>query len=374
MWHGKTRKFAGENKLAVIGIAQEQHPDRTRLFMQWKEMDWPVLLDSLNLLGVKAVPLTFFLDESGTIRSRNPDPTELQTFVESTYPGRKDRDSSSWSLPRGSPDSAVLSPGPQDLGRAIQAWESRLRRDPQNAVAHFRLGVAYRKRFDSETRRPVDFGRAVASWKSALELQPDQYIWRRRIQQYGPRLDKPYSFYDWIHRARREIASRGEVPHPLTAEPSGAEFASPDPDDQSGEVRPQSHPDPDGDLPRDTGGLVEVDPVVVPSTQAGSSAFRVHLRFRPDPARKVHWDHAAGPLRVYPTKVHGLTLTGFQRSSPPPQSSSGTREQVVEFEVRAAAGKPFPDTFTVSAFYFVCEDVDGRCLFLRQEIPVRLEP
>ena len=26
----------------MVGIIQEQHPDRARLFMQWKEMGWPI--------------------------------------------------------------------------------------------------------------------------------------------------------------------------------------------------------------------------------------------------------------------------------------------------------------------------------------------
>ncbi len=42
----------------MVGIVQEQHPARTRLFMQWQGMDWPVMVDSLNLLGVKVVPIT----------------------------------------------------------------------------------------------------------------------------------------------------------------------------------------------------------------------------------------------------------------------------------------------------------------------------
>jgi hypothetical protein len=41
----------------MVGIIQEQHPDRAGLFMQWKQMDWPILVDSLNLLGVAVVPV-----------------------------------------------------------------------------------------------------------------------------------------------------------------------------------------------------------------------------------------------------------------------------------------------------------------------------
>jgi len=36
----------------MVGIIEEQHPDRAQLFMQWKQMGWPVMVDSLNLLNV----------------------------------------------------------------------------------------------------------------------------------------------------------------------------------------------------------------------------------------------------------------------------------------------------------------------------------
>ena len=65
---------------------------------------------------------------------------------------------------------------------------------------HFRLGVAYRKWFD-EKKDIAFFDQAVEQWGKALAMQPNQYIWRRRIQQYGPRLIKPYPFYDWVEAA-----------------------------------------------------------------------------------------------------------------------------------------------------------------------------
>ncbi len=49
----------------TVGIILEQHPERCRLFMQWKQMDWPVMVDSLNLLGMAVVPVTVAIDEHG---------------------------------------------------------------------------------------------------------------------------------------------------------------------------------------------------------------------------------------------------------------------------------------------------------------------
>jgi len=73
------------------------------------------------------------------------------------------------------------------------------------------LGEAYRKRYESNFRQPEDFQKAVEQWSAALEIDPNQYIWCRRIQQYGPRLDKPYSFYDWSILSQRQVSSRLSV-------------------------------------------------------------------------------------------------------------------------------------------------------------------
>ncbi|MFB3067037.1 MAG: TlpA family protein disulfide reductase, partial [Planctomycetota bacterium] len=53
----------------MIGIVQEQHPDRARLYKQWRQLNWPILVDSLNLLGLRAVPKLVALDESGVVRA-----------------------------------------------------------------------------------------------------------------------------------------------------------------------------------------------------------------------------------------------------------------------------------------------------------------
>ena len=83
MWHSRTEPFRRDGKIKVLGIIQEQHPDRCRLFMQWHQMDWPVLVDSLNLLRVAAVPYTILIDETGIVHSINPSQEEFEKFVDS---------------------------------------------------------------------------------------------------------------------------------------------------------------------------------------------------------------------------------------------------------------------------------------------------
>jgi len=192
-----------------VGIIQEQHPDRCRLFMQWKQMDWPILVDALNLYGVSAVPITYAIDEAGVVRAVNPKPAELEAFLASPArePGPPPRVSR--------PDLAKLKPaecaasavewgayadalflwgGDGRLGEAIDAYERALRLAPGDGPTEFRLGVAFRRRHDSAARETGDFQAAARHWAAALESDPNQYVWRRRIQQFGPRLDKPYPF------------------------------------------------------------------------------------------------------------------------------------------------------------------------------------
>ena len=124
-------------------------------------------------------------------------------------------------------DGLILWGGPKRLNDAIEAYTAATRADPQDRRALFRLGVALRQRYESAARQRNDFQAAVENWGRALELDPNQYIWRRRIQQYGPRLDKPYPFYDWVPEAERAIRELGQTPIELPVRPDGAEIAKP---------------------------------------------------------------------------------------------------------------------------------------------------
>ena len=49
-------------------------------------MDWPILVDSLNLLAIDVVPLTLLIDESGIIRKIRPRQEDLEEFLATNYP------------------------------------------------------------------------------------------------------------------------------------------------------------------------------------------------------------------------------------------------------------------------------------------------
>ena len=391
-WHEATRKWQDGGKIQMAGIIEEQHPDRARLFMQWKHMPWPVLVDSLDRLGVSAVPITLAIDEYGVIRMVNPDVEEIEEkFINRTFerpavlPPAKDlapdldalkkatrRDTvSAWST---FADALVEWGGRKRIDESIQAYQRALQLKPGSGPLHFRRGVAYRKRYDTTFRQPGDFQRAVEEWNTALEIDPNQYIWRRRIQQYGPRLDKPYSFYDWITSARKEITARGEIPVRLAVEPSGAEFAD---SDKFFVATPTNvkEPDPRGRIFRDTGQFIKVETVVVPNTRAQEVSQRVHVVFRPNRANKTHWNNEAGNFVFWVKAAEGWNVSSqLTTISNPPQPVS-TESREVEFEVKGPEQSlARAVTLLAYALYYVCEDVNGVCMYRRQDVPITLAP
>ena len=351
-WHKLTEKAVAENKLQVVGIVQEQHPDRAALFMQWQQMSWPLLSDPFNELGISVVPITLLIDEHGIIRYRKPSKKDLSEFLTIDYPNKN---SASWKN--------------DALPKNITALSEQVKKNADDAPTHFSLGVAYRNRYDSPEREKDDFATAVYHWKKALELNPNQYIWRRRIQQYGPRLDKPYSFYDWVSQARKEITARGEIPLPLSVEPSGAEFAKPQKSTQR-ESTQSEHPDPNGKISTDEAKLIAISSVEVPSTNPRKSARRFHLTL--SPSSNTNWTNDAGEISVH---LLPNTKAEFKNLIIPPAAKEATsnEERILEFEIHPKDQKTLPKEITVSLFYYICTKDDHSCQYLRQDLRLSTE-
>ena len=238
-------------------------------------------------------------------------------------------------------------------------------------MALFRLGVAHRKRYDSPIRRDGDFSRAVEHWTAALDLNPNQYIFRRRIQQYGPRLDKPYPFYDWVPEARAAVEARGETPVTLRVEPGGAEFAEPLKSFAESRETGQS-PDPDGRIYRDEKPLIVAESVVVPTVIEPGESARIHVVLRPDLSLKAHWNNEVDDLVFWVEPPEGFRVDRhYHTVAIPPESVSQELRQV-EFEIASPENFTGKATIPAYALYYVCEDVDGTCLFRRQDVHVEL--
>ncbi len=383
VWHKTVKEFRKKGELELLGITQEQHPDRCRLFAQWQQFDWPILHDPINLLKLRAVPVAIAIDEHGIVRDTRPRPNTIEAFVtrkfdvpekvpptiETVAPNlaelvaRARREKSLQAL-RELGDATILWGGPPELDKAVSAYQTAVEMSPDDPAIHFRLGVAHRMRYESKSRKHDDFRRAVEEWDKALELNPNQYIYRRRIQQFGPRLIKPYPFYDWVERAFAEIKARDETPIQLTVKPSGAEIASP-----AKQLLPTSatekSPDPNGRINRDTQQLIQINSVVVPSRIKRDGAGRIHLSLRP--ANKSHWNNESEPLKVWIEPPDGWTIDQQLFEAAQPNQAESRDERNIEFEVRAPRDAGNVVKFKGYALYYVCEDTEGTCLYLRQD-------
>lgn len=78
IWHDTTTQWVKNGKLVLIGVTQEQHPERCRLFAQWNQFGWPILHDPINVLGSNAVPIILAIDEHGIVRSMRPNPKSFE--------------------------------------------------------------------------------------------------------------------------------------------------------------------------------------------------------------------------------------------------------------------------------------------------------
>ncbi len=400
VWHAKTQNWVAEGKLVVLGITQEQHPDRCRLFAQWQNFGWPILWDPINTMESAAVPIIVAIDENGVVRSTRPRP---ETFEEEFLNVSFSENAQDQLLhgPAHSPgvhsnpdlnrlkqlatqnktarayrdfaDAAILWGGSAYVDEAIEAYSKTVELQSDDANALFRLGVAYRQRHDSASPQADDFQNAVLHWERALALNPNQYIWRRRIQQYGPRLEKPYSFYDWVDQARRDLVARGETPLELSVDPQGAELAHPARQFAAASNESKS-PDPEGKILRDTKSLILSEITLVPSQVRPGGSCRIHIALSPNEALKAHWNNESEPLQIWIETPVGWQVSQPSHTIKPFDDQPITNEiRRVDFEVQIPKDATGKIKLPVFALSYVCEDRDGTCLFLRKDLDVDIE-
>ena len=319
---GWYRQFKDQEGVQIVGLIQEQHPERCQLFMQWQQMDFPILVDTMNRIGVHAVPLMWAIDEHGVVRKTRPaEKWVSEEFIAADY----DAPAENGLVEEQSEGVVAFLAG--DWSEAVSAFATEIEADAGNAEAWFRLGCSYRARHDSPGQEPGDFQDAITAWTKALELKPANYIFRRRVQQYGPRLMKPYPFYTWVEQALNEVAARGESVPTLRVALEGSEIALPaQRGAKEASAVSESEPDADAAIPRDGKGLIALRTVVAPAPVSIGQNARVYLRFSPDADQEVTWDNEAGVLQVWVKDGEGYVLTQHLLASEvPAQSSSSER-------------------------------------------------
>ena len=380
-WHKATRKWRESGKLRIIGITQEQHRERCHLFAQWQGLDWPILWDPFNMTGSAVVPTFTLIDEHGIVRALRVDLRTIETsFLSVKFPAPEamppDPDVGDFLVEIAGTEpgssqhgyyhalSDLLWRGDAAFDKAIPFLEALREANPDNPIIEFRLGVAYRMRHDSEKRQVGDFQKAILSWTRARAARPNQYIWRRRIQQYGPSTDKPYPFYDWVEKAKKEITARGGEPVMLRAMLTAAERALPARSLEAPVAAKE--PDPEGKIRRSKGKWIEVDTAYAFVTKRHSSTARLHVVFRPQPASKVLWNNEAEPMRVWLGAPARRLIV-----HPIPRGVTTREERRFEWELELADAESV--TVQGYALFNACQGADGACTYLRRDFQITIQ-
>lgn len=385
VWRRTVAPWVRDNRLVVIGVVQEQHPDRAALYRQWRKFDWPIAVDALNTLGISVVPLLLTIDESGVIRHRGLQPKQLaeeflgNNFAKTPPPAGFRVASRTVSKPSDtcSDAKAWMAFGDtqfhdNNLSEAIAAYEHALCAAPDNGPALFRLGVAHQRRSETADRLPGDAQTAVDVWLKALETNPNQYIWRRRIQQYGPRLDKPYDFYTWVADARKFITASGGTPVPLGVEPVGSEILSPR-ETHAIEVDPTIKADPEGRIARDLSGYVQVATRVTPRRVRLGHHVRGQVTLRLSDPRKAVWNNESAPLTLFVQPPESIQLTEGLLFVTPPGKTESTEDRVIDFEMTVSASQNGEIIVPGYALFNVCTKANGKCYYLRKDFDLRFK-
>ena len=436
VWYEQAQPLIESGRLVMLGVIQEQHAERCRLFQQWKQMQFPIVQDVINSNGIAVVPVYVGIDEHGYIRKIPRDPRQLQQeFVDVDYSGAKPDPApafsqvpvelatvAGWRSRVESHDSAANQLG---LADALVVWErntdalteaigiyrrldsqlqelaeankdeseadsvdetppaaerSRKRPKPPGRLEqirgqlNFRLGAANRILYEQQGQ--VDSETLLASvtrWEQALSLNPNQYIYRRRIEQYGPRLKKPYSFYDWVAQARDDIQSRGESPVPLPVEPNGAELAE---RARTMIVESQAeNPDPAARIILDDGTLVQVHHAFVPTEPKPGEVIAVHINFQVRGTAK--WNHETTPLKMWvepdPATASEIKLSTNLVQDKTPYNAPESRQPVsLSFEMEIAPSAEGPVRLNGFALFNICETRNGQCIFRRRNFTVEI--
>ena len=116
-WQAAVEPFVKAGKLVAIGIMQDQHADRCRLYRQYRQLKWPLYIDAINIRDHSGVPIPVGIDESGIVRlTGRVNRDAVKAFVENDYPLYG---GGGWQLRRGSL-SLIGRKNNRILGRWIQ--------------------------------------------------------------------------------------------------------------------------------------------------------------------------------------------------------------------------------------------------------------
>jgi hypothetical protein len=101
---------------------------------------------------------------------------------------------------------------------------------------------------------------------------------------------------------------------------------------------------------------------------------RVHLTFRPNLRTKAHWNNEVDALVYWVSPPREWTADRRAVAAPNAPTAVSQEPRTVEFEVKVPETQA-PGATAVSgyALYYVCEDVNGVCMYRRRDVSVPIQ-
>ena len=342
-------------------------------------MDWPVYIDSFNLLEVEAVPMTFLVNPKGVITKVSPSKKNLDSILKNATnainPTTSDDLEPYWStlLKKRSFNLFCNLASERNFVELFKSIKMLKKSDYKMRHEHleFMTGVAYKMRSESPFRKLDDFSKAIDHWETALELRPNQYIWRRRIQQYGPILGKPYPFYDWVEIALKELKEKGEVPFNENFVLTESEQSILTPT-QTSNKKNYKIPDPFNKLKRGNMQFVNTRVLTIPSHPKTGRPFRVFVQLDLKQPDSVQWNNEGAASHLYFEKSNFNKTSIHRFWTGTKEKEYSTEQRIIDFELNyprsgIIGGKKLPAGYIVVN---LCDRLTGACFTRRIDFSI----
>ncbi len=100
---------------------------------------------------------------------------------------------------------------------------------------------------------------------------------------------------------------------------------------------------------------------------------RVHITFRPNLSNKAHWNNEVDGLAFWINTPEGWSVNQQYLTLANPPGVVSQEQRTIEFEIQSPQDATGATNVSAYALYYVCEDVNGICMYRRQDVDVRLE-
>ena len=132
-------------------------------------------------------------------------------------------------------------------------------------------------------------------------------------------------------------------------------------------------PELDERIYRDDGEFVNVEATIVPGSIDPGASARAHISFVPNEAIKAHWNNEVDDLIFWVDVPDGWELDHRAVTVPNPPEAVSNETRTVELEIKAPDSASGSYEFRGYALYYVCEDVNGVCLYRRRDVSLTVE-